>query len=40
MENERLIRPGSVTAQVPARRRVPAWVAALLKNPVSITGTI
>ncbi len=40
MECERLVPPGSVTAQAPAHRRAPAWVAALLKNPVSIIGTI
>ncbi len=40
MESERLVPPGSVTAQAPAHRRAPAWVAALLKNPVSIIGTV
>jgi peptide/nickel transport system permease protein len=39
-ESKRLIRPDTATAQtlVP-RSRVPAWLIALLKNPVSITGT-
>jgi len=39
-ESKRLIRPDTATAQTLApRSRVPAWLIALLKNPVSITGT-
>ena len=40
-ESERLIQRNIVTAQtLPPRSRIPAWLTALLKNPVSITGTV
>jgi peptide/nickel transport system permease protein len=40
-QSERLIQRSTVTAQtLPPRSRVPAWLSALLKNPVSITGTV
>jgi peptide/nickel transport system permease protein len=40
METQQLVRPDSITAQIPAHRRLPGWLAALLKNPVSITGAV
>jgi peptide/nickel transport system permease protein len=38
---EQLIQRNVIADQtLPPRRRVPAWLSALLKNPVSITGTV
>jgi peptide/nickel transport system permease protein len=40
-QSERLIQRNTVTSQtLPPRSRVPAWLSSLLKNPVSITGTV
>jgi peptide/nickel transport system permease protein len=40
-QSERLIQRNTVTAQtLPVRSRVPAWLTALMINPVSITGTV
>src|SRR6478735_7834135 len=34
------IHPGAVVIPVPKTRRLPAWVRALMRNPLSITGAI
>lgn len=40
-ESKQFSRPNTMAAQTVApRRRTPAWLTALLKNPVSITGTV
>ncbi len=40
MDSKQLIQPNTVASQPIVQHRIPAWVTALLKNPVSITGTI
>jgi peptide/nickel transport system permease protein len=41
MKSETLVRPNILTDQtLPPQSHVPAWLTALLKNPVSITGTV
>jgi peptide/nickel transport system permease protein len=41
MKSETLVPPDILTAQtLPPQSHVPAWLTALVKNPVSITGTV
>src|SRR3982751_1043247 len=37
---QKAIRPQAPSLSVPLKRRIPYWVLALMRNPVSIAGTV